>query len=95
MKLKIMRSYSSKDCEIDLKTGVINGYRNWIFLGLHHVKKNEFIPLSQLTPEKIKQMKEDGTMFYKNRKCQWNGVDLDHGTKRWWASPKILSIWTE
>lgn len=53
---------------------------DWIMLGIDHVKRNQFIPFSKLTPENIKDFKT-----WKNGKPQWTVRDLDYGTIRGWG----------
>jgi len=36
--------------KVDLSTGFINGSSGWIFRGLHHVRKNQFIPREKNYP---------------------------------------------
>ena len=60
---------------------------NWIMLGIDHVKRNQFIPLAELTPENIKDFKP-----WKNGKSQWTVRDLDHGTIRILRSNKFYGI---
>jgi len=55
----------------------------WLFLGLQHVKKNWFIPLSQLTPAMLQSLRPQ--LLYKNGKPQWTARDRDHGTMREWG----------
>jgi len=61
----------------------------WKFLGLHHVKRNEFIPFESMTPERVKGL----TLLYKNGKPQYTVMDLDHGTRRIWGNTGVRAIW--
>lgn len=58
------------------------GSDTWLFLGLQHVKRREFIPLEALTPERIKSL----TLLYKNGHPQYTVRDRDHGTTREWGN---------
>lgn len=60
----------------------------WRFLGLQHVKRNEFIPLAD-----IASRLPDLTLRYKNGKPQYTVRDFDHGTVRQWGNRGIASIW--
>lgn len=60
----------------------------WLFLGIKHVKRNEFIPFAQLTPERIRGLE----MRDKKRDPQWTVRDLDHGTMRTWGNTQVHGI---
>ena len=79
--------YDCRNYEINPETGFISydGIRpsgKWVFEGLQHVKRNEFIPLKALTTEKINSI----IFRFKNGKGQWRVVDVDHGTLRIWGA---------
>jgi len=59
----------------------------WIFLGLEHVKRNQFIPLADITPETVASF-----TTYKNGNPQWTVRDRDHGTMRTWGNTKYHGI---
>ena len=61
----------------------------WRILGIQHVRRNEFIPLSTLLHTQIL-----GAIprLYKNGKPQWTVVDMDHGTKRVWGNTQYHGI---
>ena len=52
----------------------------WRMMGLQHVKRSEYIPLTKLA-ERLPTL----TLLYKNGKPQYTVVDLDHGTRRSWG----------
>ncbi len=54
----------------------------WLLKGIEHVKRNEFIPFSSITKEKL----ENITLLYKNGNPQWTVRDSDHGTTRTWGN---------
>lgn len=60
----------------------------WIFLGVRHVKRNEFVALEDLTPEKMESM----TWRYKNGNPQYTVIDWDHGTMRMWGNTRYHGI---
>ena len=60
----------------------------WLFLGIQHVERNEFIPIEDLTPERVKQLE----LRYKNGKPQYTVKDLDHGTPRLWGNTASRGI---
>jgi len=60
---------------------------SWKFLGIEHVKRNQFIPFDKLTPENIETFKT-----WKNGNPQWTVRDLDHGTTRVWWNTKYHGI---
>ena len=60
----------------------------WKLVGVRHVRKNIFIPLSKLTQEKIDSIQ----WLYKNGNPQYTVVDLDHGTHREWGNTKYHGI---
>lgn len=62
----------------------------WKFLGISHVKRNWFIPFSELFD--FLDSKPD--ILYKNGNPQWTVRDLDHGSTREWGSG-IAAIWFE
>jgi len=62
---------------------------SWIFLGLSHIKRNEFISFERITPENINDFKT-----FKNGNPQWTVRDLDYGTIRNWGGG-IKSIYFE
>jgi len=94
MKLHIITNeYNSKHYEIDLTTGVINGYsKDWIFAGLAHRKHTEFIHCNEITAQTLTDLEMDNRMFFKNSKCQWKVRDIDYGTRREWGA-EIMRIW--
>jgi hypothetical protein len=57
---------------------------NWKFLGLSHVKRNDFIPFELITPEFLKTFEP----CWKNGNPQWTVRDLDYGTVREWGNTK-------
>lgn len=57
----------------------------WKFLGITHVKRNEFIPLATLWRE-IPGEVNGSSLSYKNGHPQWTVRDLDHGTVRTWGN---------
>lgn len=60
----------------------------WLMLGIEHVKRSEFIPLAQLTQEKLDSIE----LLYKNGNPQWTVRDRDHGTVRTWGNTKYHGI---
>lgn len=65
----------------------IEGFKaseQWKFLGLSHVKRNDFIPFERITPEFLETFK----LCWKNGNPQWTVRDLDHGTTREWGNEK-------
>ena len=60
----------------------------WLFLGLQHVKRNEFIPFHAITADSLKNL----TLLYKNGKPQYTVRDKDHGTTRIWGNPKYHGV---
>ena len=60
----------------------------WIFMGLRHVKRNEFIPLKALTPEKLASL----NLRYKNGNPQYTVQDLDYGTQRIWGNTSVHGV---
>jgi hypothetical protein len=68
------------------------GFDNgWKFLGIEHVKRNEFIPFERIknwTTEQFKSFE----WCYKNGNPQWTVRDLDHGSTRTWGNTKHHGI---
>jgi hypothetical protein len=62
----------------------------WKFLGLEHVKNNQFVPYDRV----IERLKSDPEVFktYKNGNPQWTVRDLDHGTTRVWGNTKFHGV---
>ena len=60
----------------------------WKMLGIHHVKRNEFIPLNFIEPD------ANFPWTYKNGNPQWTVVDVDRGTRRIWGNTKYDGIET-
>ncbi len=67
--------------------GHINGSDQWIMLGIEHVKRNEFIPFSE-----IEARLPHLTLLYKNGNPQYTVRDRDHGTVRTWGNTKCHGI---
>jgi hypothetical protein len=66
----------------------------WKFLGISHVKRNQFIPFRDLFD--FLDSKPD--ILYKNGNPQWTVRDWDHGTTREWGNTRyhgISAIWFE
>lgn len=62
--------------------------KQWKFMGLSHVKRPDFIPLSSLTPKFF-----DGfNTCWKNGNPQWTVRDWDHGTIREWGNTKYHGV---
>ena len=59
----------------------------WKMLGVEHVKRRQFFPLSLLTPDLVRHLET-----YKNGHPQWTVRDLDHGTTRTWGNTKFHGI---
>jgi hypothetical protein len=72
----------------DLTVYGVRVSKNWQFLGLAHVKRNEFIPLEKLTPEFLRSFNP----CWKNGKPQWVVVDRDHGTIRVCGNAKYHGV---
>lgn len=90
--------YRTTYFKVDTESGAIsylgsNPSGDWLMLGIKHVKRNSFIPLTRITPELLETMDHANMLFYKNGKCQWTVRDRDHGTVREWGSPRVTSIW--
>jgi len=69
----------------------IEGFKpseRWKFLGLTHVKRNDFIPFNVITPKFL----ETFNPCWKNGNPQWTVVDLDCGTTRSWGNTKVHGI---
>ena len=92
--LVISTGYNDGNYYIDPETGYVNGSASWVFKGLSHVKRNEFIPLHMITSGLLATMKDSGELFYKNGKCQYTVRDTDHGTTREWGN-RPMFIWFE
>ena len=60
----------------------------WLFLGLSHVKRNEFIPTGRITRELLKSLE----LTYKNGNPQWTVRDLDHGTTGEWGNTRVHGV---
>lgn len=60
----------------------------WKMVGVRHVRKNIFIPLAELTAEKIASIE----WRYKNGNPQFTVEDLDHGYRRTWGNTKHHGI---
>lgn len=60
----------------------------WRMLGIQHVKRGEFIPLSLLTPARVKKL----TLLYKNGHPQYTVRDWDHGSVRTWGNTHYHGI---
>jgi hypothetical protein len=69
-----------------MKTGVIDGFSSWIFLGFSHVKHNEFISREKISRELINNLFSSDKLFYKNDKCQYTVRDLDCNRMREWGN---------
>jgi hypothetical protein len=91
----VAEGWGKKYREINMETGVIDGYSRWIFLGLSHVKKNSFIPREKITKELVDKMFNFETLFYQNGKCQWLVRDLDCGTTREWRNRPLRIFFKE
>ena len=59
----------------------------WLLLGLDHVKKNYFIPFTDLWNKNFPE-----PLLYKNGNPQWTIRDLDHGSIRVWGNTKYHGI---
>jgi len=59
----------------------------WKFMGIKHVKRNEFIPFSALKDALL-----DLELLYKNGNPQYTVVDNDHGTLRTWGNTRYHGI---
>ena len=93
MKMYIMTDLRTKEVEIDTETGYINGSSQWIFKGLHHVKRNDFIPRKDINQKLLDDMRVNGSLWYKNGKCQYTVIDIDHGTTRMWGNrPTYITL---
>jgi hypothetical protein len=61
----------------------------WIFRGLQHTKRSEFIPFNELTQDKIDKLnlryKTSGNPTYTVK-------DIDHGTKGVWGNTKYHGV---
>jgi hypothetical protein len=63
----------------------------WKFLGLCHARRNLFVPFPGCFARPL-----PFPLNWKNGRAQWRVVDLDHGTRREWASPQgPLRVYTE
>lgn len=84
----------NKKGELTQKDSSFYGDR-WLFLGLSHVKRNEFIPFRDLTTDRIKSL----SLLYKNGKPQYTVRDKDHGTVREWGNTRYHGVqglyWTK
>lgn len=60
----------------------------WEMVGVRHVHKNIFIPLSELTQGKIDSIQ----WRYKNGNPQYTVVDCVHGTRREWGNTRCHGI---
>jgi len=63
----------------------------WKFLGIEHVKRNQFIPIETLKTWTAEQF-ESFDWCYKNGNPQWTVRDLDHGSTRTWGNTKHHGI---
>lgn len=79
------RIYENGNIERMDMPGMISG--QWKMLGISHVKRSHFIPLSELLNGKIPL-----EQVYKNGNPQWTVRDLDHGTTREWGNTKVHGI---
>lgn len=61
---------------------------SWRFLGIKHVKRNEYHVFAELTQSKIDSL----DMTYKNGNPQYTVCDMDHGTKREWGNAQYHGI---
>lgn len=60
----------------------------WLFLGLEHVKRREFIPASAITPELLREL----DLAYKNGNPQYTVRDFDHGSVRVWGNTQYHGV---
>ncbi len=65
-----------------------NGSDDWLFLGISHVKRNDFIPFKHLK----KFLESKPNLLWKNGNPQWTVRDLDHGTTREWGNTQYHGI---
>lgn len=61
---------------------------DWLLKGIRNVRSSEFIPFSQITPDRIKSLQ----LLYKNGNPRYTGVDIDHGSQREWQNTKYHGI---
>ena len=80
---------------VDMETGIIDKFSNWIFLGLDHVKHREFIPRKNITEKLVEELFNTNLLFYQNGKCQWTVRDMDCGTTRTWGNRPLRIFFTE
>lgn len=84
---------------VDVETGNITQFNwsekphfsgGWKFLGLQHVKRNDFISLETIrkNPSILKEIE----ITYKNGNPQYTVRDRDYGTLRVWGNTKVHGI---
>jgi hypothetical protein len=96
----IIRKPTGQEYHVFLNGNMVQANRsfkatgNWKFLGLKHVKRSEFIPLEELTPDFLKTFDSR----WKNGNPQWTVVDRDYSTIRVWGNIKyhgVAKLWFE
>lgn len=75
-----------KNGNIERGDGQCKPSGDWKFLGLRHVKRNEFIPFENMTIMLGKPL------LFKNGNPQYTVVDNDHGTQRTWGNTRHHGI---
>ncbi len=100
MKHLILYSPRGTSHIVDVETGYITQYdysgkapqfsAGWKFLGLEHVKRNEFIPLREIVahPEILSEI----SLTYKNGHPQYTVRVNDHGTTRVWGNTHLYGV---
>jgi hypothetical protein len=81
--------------QVDKETGLLREPSGqWIFLGLQHVRKREFIPFAALRENFREGMRQASPLKFKNGSPQYTVRDLDHGTIREWGNTKYHGVAT-